>query len=131
LVKRRFVRVKETLYVYRNNKVRITIKPRENYLEFDLSRAWFKRKIEDCDLGELILKESELIITFRKEVKEIELLERIGWDLNKCTLDGFSPKYGWIRINLKQLYHIHRVHEIKRKRAQSKAKLPRNTLLNP
>jgi len=121
LVKRRFVRVKETLYVYRNNKVRITIKPRENYLEFDLSRAWFKKKIEDCDLGELILKESELIITFRKEVKEIELLERIGWDLNKCTLDGFSPKYGWIRINLKQLYHIHRVHEIKRKRAQSKA----------
>jgi len=121
IVKRGRRKIKRCYYVYRNNKVRITIKPRENYLEFDLSRAWFKRKIEDCDLGELILKESELIITFRKEVKETEPLERIDWDLNKCTLDGFSPKYGWIRINLKQLYHIHRVHEIKRKRAQSKA----------
>ncbi len=36
-------------------------------------------------------------------------------------MDGFSPKYGWIKIDLKYLYHIHRVHEIRRKRAQSKA----------
>jgi len=37
------------------------------------------------------------------------------------SLDGFSPRYGWIKIDLGGLYHIHRVHEIKRKRAQSVA----------
>ena len=36
-------------------------------------------------------------------------------------MDGFSPKYGWIKIDLRYLYHIHRVHEIRRKKAQSKA----------
>ncbi len=121
VVKRRFVRVKETLYVYRDNKIRITVKPRELYLEFDLSRAWFKKRVEGCDLGELILKEDELVITFRKPVVERGAGEYIGWDLNKCSMDGFSPKYGWIRIDLRRLYHIHRVHEVRRKRAQSKA----------
>ena len=120
-VKRRFVRVKETLYVYRDNKIRITIKPRELYLILDLSKAWFKNRVKDCELGELILKENELIITFRKEFSEKNQFESTGWDLNKCSMDGFSPKYGWIKIDLRHLYHIHRVHEIKRKRAQSKA----------
>jgi len=121
VVKRKFVRVKETLYKFEDWKIRITIKPWKNYLEFDLSRAWFKNRVKDCDLGELILKESELIITFRKPLEERRTTEYIGWDLNKYTLDGFSPKYGWIRVDLRQLYHIHRVHEIKRKKAQSKA----------
>ncbi|MHA1607531.1 MAG: RNA-guided endonuclease InsQ/TnpB family protein, partial [Candidatus Freyarchaeota archaeon] len=120
IVKRKFVRVKETLYVYRNDKIRITVKPRELYLEFDLSNAWFGKRVNGRDLGELILKENELIITFRKEPLE-KSLERIGWDLNKCSMDGFSPKYGWIKIDLKDLYHIHRVHEVKRKNVQSRA----------
>ena len=121
IVKRKFVRVKETLYIYRNSKIRITVKPRKLYLEFDLSNAWFKRRVNGCDLGELILKESELIIAFRKELSERKSLERIGWDLNKYSVDGFSPKHGWIKIDLRYLYHVHRTHEIKRKRAQSKA----------
>jgi len=37
------------------------------------------------------------------------------------SLDGFSPKFGWIKIDLSKLYHIHRVHEIKRKIVQSVA----------
>ncbi|OYT26516.1 MAG: hypothetical protein B6U95_07385 [Thermofilum sp. ex4484_82] len=45
IVKRKFVRVKETLYIYRNSKIRITVKPRKLYLEFDLSNAWFKRRV--------------------------------------------------------------------------------------
>ncbi|MCD6464884.1 transposase [Candidatus Bathyarchaeota archaeon] len=121
IVKRKFVRVKETLYVYRNNKIRITVKPRELYLEFDLSNAWFRKRVNGCDLGELILKESELVITFRKGLSERKPLGRIGWDLNKCSMDGFSPKYGWIKVDLRRLYHMHRVHEVRRKRAQSAA----------
>lgn len=66
VVKRKFVRIKETLYTYRDGKIRVTVKPRELYLEFDISKAWFRRRVEECVLGELILKEDELIITFRK-----------------------------------------------------------------
>ncbi len=119
LVKRKFVRVKETLYRYRDGKIIVTIKPRELYLEFDLSRAWFRKRVEGCSLGELVLKEDELIITFRKPLAGRRAVEYIGWDLNKYSLDGFSPKYGWIRVDLGRLYHIHRVHEVKRKKVQS------------
>ena len=121
VVRRKFIRVKETLYKFEDWKIRITIKPWKNYLEFDLSRAWFRKRVKDCDLRELILKENELIITFRKPLEERKIVEYIGWDLNKYSLDGFSPKYGWIRVDLRKLYHIHRVHEIKRKRVQSRA----------
>ncbi len=121
VVKRKFVRVKETLYRFRDGKITITIKPRQFYLEFDLSKAWFKNRIKGCDLGELILKESELIITFRKPLGEEKVSECIGWDLNLFSMDGFSPRYGWIRVDLRYLYHIHRVHEVKRRRVQSKA----------
>jgi len=120
-VKRSFVRVKETLYVYKNEKIRITVKPRELYLEFDISKAWFMRRVEGCDLGELILKEDELIITFRVPLSDRERTEYIGWDLNMHSLDGFSPKYGWIKIDLSKLYHIHRVHEVKRRKTQRRA----------
>jgi len=119
IVRKLFVRVKETLYVCRNEKIRITIKPRELYLEFDLTKAWFKNRVKGLDLGELMLKEDELLITFRAPLKEKKEFEYIGWDLNKYSLDGFSPKYGWMKIDLSKLYHIHRVHEIKRKEAQS------------
>ena len=121
IVKRRFVRVKETLYRFRDWKIRATIKPREIYLEFDLSKTWFKNRVKGYDLGELVLSEDELIITFKKPTRKRRVVEYIGWDLNLYSLDGFSPKYGWIKIDLKYLYHIHRVHEIKRKKAQSKA----------
>jgi len=119
-VKRLFARVKETLYTYKNGKIRVTIVPRKLYLEFGLTKAWFKSKVQGLDLGELILTKNELIITFRKP-KEENRTERIGWDSNLFSLDGFSPKYGWIKIDLSRLYHIHRVHEIKRKIAQSVA----------
>ena len=121
VVKRKFVRIKETLYRFKDEKIIITIKPYQLYLEFDLSKAWFRKRVRGCDLGELILKESELIITFRKPMRKGSVTECIGWDLNLHSLDGFSPKYGWIKVDLRYLYHIHRVHEIKRKSAQSKA----------
>jgi len=120
-VKRLFARVKETLYTYKNGKIRVTIVPRKLYLEFDLAKAWFKSKVQGLDLGELILTKNELIITFRRPKEEKNRAEYIGWDSNLFSLDGFSPRYGWIKIDLSKLYHIHRVHEIKRKRAQSVA----------
>ncbi len=121
-IKRKFVRVKGTLFVCKDGRIRVTIKPGE-YLAFDYSNAWFKKRVEGWSLGELILKEDEIVITFKKEKEEGEKRnDVIGWDLNLFSLDGFSPRYGWIKVDLSYLYHIHRVHEIKRKNAQASKK---------
>lgn len=120
VVKRKFVRVKETLYIFRDNKIRITVKPRETYLEFDLSRAWFRKRVEGCDLGELILKEGELIITFRKPV-ERNPEKKIAWDMNLLSMDGFCDR-GWIRVDLKPLYTLHITYENIKRKLQSLSK---------
>jgi len=77
-MRRKFVRVKETLYRFKKWKIIITIKPWQLYLDFDLSKAWFRKRVEGCDLGELILKEDELIITFRKPVDNTSSKKRIA-----------------------------------------------------
>ena len=115
VVKRKFVRVKETLYRFRDEKIVITIRPRQLYLEFNLSEAWFKNRVKGCDLGELILKEDELVITFRKPVNYTPPKKKIAWDLNLLSMDGFCDK-GWIRVDLKPLYTLHITYEnLKRK----------------
>jgi putative transposase len=38
-VKKRFVRIKETLYSYNNGKIKVSIKPYEEYIMFDISKA--------------------------------------------------------------------------------------------
>jgi putative transposase len=38
-VKKRFVRIKETLYSYNNGKIKVSIKPYEEYITFDISKA--------------------------------------------------------------------------------------------
>ncbi|MEM3372459.1 MAG: transposase, partial [Candidatus Korarchaeum sp.] len=90
-------------------------------LVFDISRAWFSRRVKGGELGELILKEKYLTITFRFEESEGQAIGRIAWDCNLKSLDGFNPELGWIRIDLGKLFHIHRVYELKRGRLQSKA----------
>jgi len=119
IIKKKFARVRKDLYVFREGKIRICIVPDKEYLEFDISKAWFISKIpEGAEVRELLLTEEYLIIpfTFRKEknVKDI-----IAWDLNVGSLDGFNPELGWIRCDLRKLYHIHRVYEVKRQRLQS------------
>jgi len=118
-VRKRFVRIKETLYSYNNGKIKVSIKPYEEYITFDISKAWFLRRARG-EMGELILNEHYLTITFRSREK-IKTKGSIAWDCNEKSLDGFSPETGWVRINLTKLFHIHRVYEIKRKRLQSLA----------
>jgi len=72
-------------------------------------------------MGELILNEKYLTITFRFKRRKNETAGRIAWDCNEKSLDGFSPEIGWLRIDLTRLFHIHRVYEIKRGRIQRKA----------
>ena len=118
-VEKRFVRIKETLYSHRERVIKISIKPYKEYLEFDISRAWFLNRARG-EIGELILGEKYLTITFRFRERVTKAEEKIAWDSNEKSLDGFNPKRGWIRIDLTKLFHIHRVYELKRKRLQSR-----------
>jgi putative transposase len=64
VVKRRFVRIKETLYSFKNGRIRVSVKAYTEYLEFDVSKAWFLGRARG-EMGELILNEKYLTITFR------------------------------------------------------------------
>ena len=121
VVRKKFVRVKETLYRFKDWKITITIKPRQFYLEFDLSKAWFRKRVEGCDLGELILREDELIVTFRKPVSLANTKKKIAWDLNLLSIDGFCDR-GWIRVDLKPLYTLHITYENLRRKIQRLSK---------
>jgi len=125
VVKRKFVRVKGTLYRFKDWKVVITVKPRQLYLEFDLSRAWFRKRVKGCDLGELILKENELFITFRRPERDVPE-KKIAWDLNLLSMDGFCDK-GRVRVDLKQLYTVHINYENIRRKIQRLSKTKTKT----
>ena len=121
VVKKRFVRIKETLYSYRDGKIKVSVKPYEKYLTFDISKAWFLKKLpKKAEMGELILSEKYLTITFRFK-RRMESKDKIAWDSNEKSLDGFNPRVGWVKVDLTKLFHIHRVYELKRKRLQKKA----------
>ena len=119
-MRKRFVRIKETLYVLRDRRLRITLDVHERYLEFDLRNAWFWRRAKG-ELGELILKDDSLILTFRETCVQKESARSLAWDSNEVSLDAFDPELGWIRIDLRGLYHVHRTYELKRKRLQELA----------
>lgn len=118
IVKKRFVRIKETLYSFRNGVIKVSIRPYEEYLELDISKAWFLNRAKG-EIGELILNEKYLTVTFRHREKDVRLGDKIAWDCNERSLDGFNPKLGWIRVDLTQLFHIHRIYELKRRKLQS------------
>jgi len=120
IVRKRFVRIKETLYSFKDGKIKVSIKPYEEYLEFEVSKAWFLGRAKG-EMGELILNEKYLTIASRFKKRKDETAGRIAWDCNERSLDGFSPETGWLRIDLTRLFHIHRVYEIKRRRMQRKA----------
>ncbi|MEM4477736.1 MAG: hypothetical protein QXH90_05210 [Candidatus Korarchaeum sp.] len=82
VVKKRFVRVKGTLYSFREGKIKISIRPFKEYLVFDISRAWFSRRVKGGELGELILREEYLTITFKFKRREEEAVGKIAWDCN-------------------------------------------------
>jgi len=56
IVKKKFVRIKETLYSYNNGKIKVSIKPYEEYIMFDISKAWFLRRArgDAPDMGRLM-----------------------------------------------------------------------------
>ncbi len=105
VVKRRFVRVKTTLMKVEGSKIRITVEPRGKYLELDYSGEWFYERIKGWKVGELIIKENDVYLTFSREV-EFNGRVKIGIDSNLMSLDVYHPEKGWIKVDLSELHRI-------------------------
>jgi len=119
-VRKRFARCKITLMRvdYREKSIRITLKPGE-YIEISWSSRWFTRRVEGWRVGEVVLKDDRVLIPF-KSTRTIEVRDVIAWDSNELSLDGFSPRIGFIRVDLKPLQSMKITYERKKRIAQSK-----------
>jgi putative transposase len=119
-VKKRFARCKITLMSvnYGEKKIRITVKPGE-YIEVSWSGRWFTKRVGGWRVGEVILKDDRVLIPF-KSTRIIEVRNVVAWDSNELSLDGFSPRIGFIRVDLKPLQSMKITYERKKRVAQSK-----------
>jgi putative transposase len=119
-VKRRFARCKITLMNvnYEEKRIRITVKPGE-HVEVSWSSKWFTKMVEDWRIGEVVLKDDRALVPF-KSTRIIEVRDVIAWDSNELSLDGFSPRIGFIKVNLKPLQSMKITYEKKKRVAQSK-----------
>ena len=112
LIRRRFIRIKETLFSYNNGIIRITVVPYEKYLDFKIPEwimsriiEFLGRKPENGDFGELILKEDELMIVVRKAKKK-GFGRKIAIDTNLNTIDGFDPANGFFTEDISKMRRI-------------------------
>jgi putative transposase len=119
-VRKRFARCKITLMKvnYKDKTIRITLKPGE-YLVISWSNRWFTRRVEGWGVGEVVLKDDRVLIPF-KSTRVIEVRDTVAWDSNELSLDGFSPRIGFIRVDLKPLQSMKITYERKKRMAQSK-----------
>ena len=112
MVKRAFVRVKQTLMKLEGEQLRISIKPRE-FVYIDLSHRYFKLAGK---LGEPILTPTHIHLPLQTSAPDKGSVDLIGWDSNKFSLDGFSPNQGWLKVDLTPLHTLHIAYENKRRR---------------
>jgi len=128
VAKRRFVRVKQTLMKIEKvngkdgierDRLRISIKPRM-FIYINLSKRYFKI---NGRIGEPILTPTHIHLPIEDDKNsnsnntDEEIRQyKIGWDLNKFSMDGFCPELGWIIIDLKDLYTKHVAYDNKRRR---------------
>ncbi|XRO77901.1 RNA-guided endonuclease TnpB family protein (plasmid) [Methanocaldococcus sp. 10A] len=115
IVKRLFVRVKTTLIKYDKDKgeLKITIKPRKEYLVLNIKNEWFFDKVKDLPIGEIILKENEAFLTFKDNLSYSDKEIIVGVDSNLKSLDLFHPIEGWIKIDISELHRIKEVYDRK------------------
>jgi len=121
-IKRRFAKCKITLMKidYKEKSIRITMKPHE-YLEITWRGTWFEKRVEGWLVGEVVLKDDRIIIPF-KNYKIVKVMDIIGWDSNELELTGYTPRTGFIHLDLRPLQSMKIVYEKKKRIAQSKGK---------
>lgn len=123
VIRRRFIRIKETLFTYEDGVIRITIAPKK-YLNFEIPgwvvskiTKFLGRKPEKADFGELILKENELIIVVRKPKKGYG--RKIAIDTNMNSIDGFDPAEGFFTKDISGIRKIAEAYDEQITRLQS------------
>jgi putative transposase len=123
-VTKKTVYVKNTLFSFRNRILKISIEPNRRYLVVELGKySWIPKDFDR--LGGLVLTEKELIITVKKSI-EPRAENYASFDVNLTNVTAFIN--GRIkRYDMKKLYHIHRVYEIKRQKMQKLSKLKPKT----
>jgi putative transposase len=99
------------------DRLRISIKPRM-FVYINLSKRYFKI---NGRIGEPILTPEYIHLPIQQVDKENnkennKVAKSIAWDLNKYSMDGFSPETGWIRIDLNRLHKVHSAYDRKRRR---------------
>ncbi len=84
VVKRFFVRVKQTLMKVEGERMRIPIKPNQ-FVYIDLSKQHFAL---DGKIGEPILTDTKLHIPITLPDGEADVKDAVGWDSNVFSIDG-------------------------------------------
>ena len=110
------VYVKSTLFTCRDGKLKISIEPGKRHLEVNLARYDYLPKNFDT-IGGLLLREDGLIITFKKKVVGVEPRDWASFDINLTNVTALISGRV-VRYDLRQLYHVHRAYEEKRRRIQ-------------
>lgn len=123
-VTRKTVYVKNTLFSYRGDVLKISVEPNRRYLTVDLTRyKWIPRDFDK--VGGLLLTEKELVITVKKRF-EPKPCKWSSFDINltnvTALIDGKVKRY-----DLRKLYHVHRAYELKRAKIQKLSKLKPET----
>ena len=122
--KRLFIRVKQTLCKLEGDKLRVTISPRK-FVYFDLSKRYFKlpKRISSSGIGEPIITLDKIYLPIHEHDKNNTryIAEKMAWDANMFSLDGYSPQTGWVRIDTKPLATVHISSFEKRRNLQRKA----------
>lgn len=112
------------MFNFKGRILKISIEPNKRYLTIDLNRyLWIPRDFDR--IGGLILTEKELIVTIKKSV-ELEANNWASFDVNLTNITALIDREVK-RYSLKELYHIHRVYETKRRRIQKLSKFKPET----
>jgi putative transposase len=121
--KRLFIRVKQTLCRLEGDRLRVTISP-GRFVYFDLSRRYFKlpSRLSSNGIGEPVITLDMIHLPIHEPDDSTKpTAEKIAWDSNMLSFDGYSPETGWIKIDTKALATIHISSFEKRRSVQRKA----------
>ncbi|WXG43018.1 MAG: zinc ribbon domain-containing protein [Promethearchaeati archaeon SRVP18_Atabeyarchaeia-1] len=120
---RLFLRAKQTLLKLQGEKLRITVKPHE-FVYIDLSRRYFKLpgNVSSTGLGEPVITPDKIHLPVHlPEETGKRPTEKLAWDSNMLSMDGFSPETGWVKIDTRRLASVHISAFEKRRSVQRKA----------
>ncbi|HIH72058.1 MAG: transposase [Thermococcales archaeon 44_46] len=122
-LKKKLVYVKSTLFRLKGTRLKITIVPREYYLEIDLAKYHYLHPLLEeikegkVKLGGLFLFPEKLILNFVKSVEYFEPKDWMSIDINLTNITALAGLTVY-HFDTRGLYHTHRVYEVKRQKIQ-------------